>query len=310
MGFRCKPRTPAGGYADRQTAGYIDAHTGPYVTLRFMKDNGKASVILITGGTDGIGRAAAIEAARRGHQVIVHGRSEERVEAVLGEIRRIGSAAGAEPRGVTADLSSLAEVQKLARRLRSDLSRLDVLINNAGVISRTRRVSRDGYELTFAVNHLAHFLLTTELLDLIKVSSPARIVNVSSMVHYGAEIDFQDLMLEHNYDGYRAYEQSKLANVLFTTELTRRLDGTGVTAVSLHPGVIRTKVLHEYFGGGAPTEQGARNVLTPALDPRYADLTGVYFSDARPKDPDPAGTDPDTARRLWDVSDELCRRTG
>ncbi len=264
-----------------------------------------SKIVLITGSTDGIGRAAALEAAGLGHSVIVHGRSEARVNAVIHEIRQRGGETGIEPRGVTADLSSLADVRALARRLRHDLPRLDVLINNAGVISRTRRVSRDGYELTFAVNHLAHFLLTTDLLDLITKSAPARIVNVSSMVHYGAEIDFDDLMLEPHYDGRRAYEQSKLANVLFTTELTRRLDGTGVTAVSLHPGVINTKVLHEYFSGGAPTEQGARNVLIPALDPAYADLTGAYFSDARPRDPDPAGTDSDTARRLWEVSEEL-----
>lgn len=274
-----------------------------------MKDNRDTSVVLITGSTDGIGRAAAIEAARRGYRVIVHGRSEQRVDAVLGEIRRVGGIE-IEPQGVTADLASLADVRTLAHRLRGDLARLDVLINNAGVISRTRRVSRDGFELTFAVNHLAHFLLTTELLDRITESAPARIVNVSSMVHYGATIEFDDLMLERDYDGYRAYEQSKLANVLFTTELARRLDGTGVTAVSLHPGVINTKVLHEYFSGGAPAEQGAGNVLTPALDPGYAHLTGTYFSEARPKDPDPAGTDPDTARRLWEVSEELCRRIG
>lgn len=270
----------------------------------------ESRVVLITGSTDGIGRAAALEAARAGHGVVVHGRSEERVETVLREIRQHAGTTGIEPRGVTADLASLADVRDLARRIREDLPRLDVLINNAGVISRTHRRSRDGYELTFAVNHLAHFLLTTELLHLMKESAPARIVNVSSMVHYGAEINFEDLMLERDYDGYRAYEQSKLANVLFTTELARRLDGTGVTTVSLHPGVIKTKVLHEYFGGGAPTEQGARNVLTPALDPAYAELTGVYFSDARPKDPDPAGTDRETARRLWEVSEELCRSIG
>lgn len=263
-------------------------------------------VILITGSTDGIGRAAAREATRQGHRVIVHGRDEARVAEVLRELRGLATA-GAEPRGMTADLASLKEVRELAARVRREEPCLHVLINNAGVISRARRLSHDGYELTFAVNHLAHFLLTVELLDLIGSSTPARIVNVSSMVHYGATVDFGDLMLSAGYDGYQAYQQSKLANVLFTTELARRLVDRGVTAVSLHPGVIRTKVLHEYFSGGAPVEQGAHNVLAPALDPAFQTLSGAYFSDARPREPDPAGTDRDSARRLWEVSAALCQ---
>jgi NAD(P)-dependent dehydrogenase (short-subunit alcohol dehydrogenase family) len=273
-------------------------------------------VVLITGSTDGIGRAAAIEAARRGADVIVHGRSAERVAAVQQEIAGI---TGDTPTGVTADFSSLKEVRDLARRLNQDLPRLDVLINNAGIISQTQDTSRDGYELTFAVNHLAPFLLTTSLLELLRRSSPARVVTVSSMVHHGARIDFDDLMQERGYDGMRAYGQSKLANVLFTVELARRESATRggtdgpapgappeVTAVALHPGVIRTKVLHEYFSGGAPVAQGAENVLVPALDPRYRDQTGVYFSGGRPEAPDPAGTDPAVARRLWEVSTRLC----
>lgn len=262
-------------------------------------------VVLITGSTDGIGKAAAIEAARRGADVIVHGRSAERVAAVQHEIAGI---TGDEPAGVTADFSSLKEVRDLARTLIRKLPRLDVLINNAGVISQTRKTSRDGYELTFAVNHLAPFLLTTSLLELLRLSSPARVATVSSMVHHGARIDFDDLMQERGYDGMRAYGQSKLANVLFTVELARResVPHPAVTAVALHPGVICTKVLHEYFSGGAPVAQGAENVLIPALDPRYTDHSGVYFSGGRPETPDPAGTDPATARRLWEVSTRLC----
>ena len=260
-------------------------------------------IILITGSTDGIGKAAALEAARRGLSVIVHGRHPERVAATQGEIK---NATGTEPMGETADLSSLNDVRRMAERLNRKLSRLDVLVNNAGVISRTRKLSRDGYELTFAVNHLAHFLLTTLLLDILKRSAPSRVVTVSSMVHRGARIDFDDLMAEESYDGYTAYEQSKLANVLFTTSLADMLSDTGVTAVALHPGVIKTKVLHEYFSGGAPTTQGAKNVLRPALDPEFAKMTGTYFSAGRPEEPDPAGTDRETAHRLWDVSQRLC----
>ena len=263
-------------------------------------------VVLITGSTDGIGKAAAIEAARRGAAVIVHGRSAERVSAVQREISGI---TGSEPNGVIADFSSLKEVQDLAGRLLRELPRLDVLINNAGIISRTRKTSDDGYELTFAVNHLAPFLLTTSLLELLRRNAPARVVTVSSMVHHGARVDFDDLMQERGYDGMRAYGQSKLANVLFTMELARResvAPGGEVTAVALHPGVINTKVLHEFFSGGAPVSQGADNVLTPALDPRYTDATGVYFSGGRPETADPAGTDPEAARKLWEVSAQLC----
>ncbi|MFW5827724.1 MAG: SDR family NAD(P)-dependent oxidoreductase [Alkalispirochaeta sp.] len=264
-----------------------------------------AKTILITGSTDGIGRAAALEAAEQGHTVIVHGRTSDRLAAVQTDIEQI---TGRKPRGVLADFSSLREVHSAATRLANELDQLDVLVNNAGVISRRRAVSRDGYELTFAVNHLAPFLLTTTLLDLLRASAPARVVTVSSMVHRGARIDFEHLMMESGYDGFTAYGQSKLANVLFTTELARRMGQTGVTAVSLHPGVINTKVLHEYFGGGASVSEGAKNVLAPALDPQYAELSGAYFSGGRPEDPDPAATDPETARRLWEISDDLCRR--
>ncbi len=270
-----------------------------------------SKTILITGSTDGIGRAAALHAAELGHDVIIHGRNPDRLAAVQKEIE---NRTGRTPRTTLADLSSLKEVHAAAESLAEDLDRLDVMINNAGVISRRRATSRNGYELTFAVNHLAPFLLTTALLDLLKASVPARVVTVSSMVHRGARINFDDLMMEERYDGFTAYEQSKLANVLFTTELVHRLGNTGetgvpgVTAVSLHPGVINTKVLHEYFSGGAPVSEGARNVLGPALDERYAGLTGAYFSAARPEEPDPAGKDPGTARRLWDVSQELCDR--
>jgi NAD(P)-dependent dehydrogenase (short-subunit alcohol dehydrogenase family) len=266
----------------------------------------EAKVILITGSTDGIGRACALEAARRGHTVVVHGRNDERIAAVQREIAGI---TGVEPDGFRADLASLKEVQHLAERLNDELPGLDVLINNAGVISRTRRLSPNGYELTVAVNHLAPYLLTRSLMPLLYRGTAPRVVTVSSMVHRGAWIDFDDLMMESGYDGFRAYEQSKLANVLFTTELARREAGQ-ITAVCCHPGVINTKVLHEYFSGGAAVGEGARNVLAPALDPAYVDLTGTYFSGGRPENPDPAGTDPATARRLWEVSAELCRRAG
>lgn len=263
----------------------------------------KKPVILITGSTDGIGKATALEAARQGADVVIHGRSPERVASTQDEIL---DATGVDAHGVVANLGSLDAVRAMAEQIHEEIPNLNVLINNAGVISKTRRLSYDGYELTFAVNHLAHFLLTNLLLPLLRTNTPARVVTVSSVVHHGAGIEFENLMGEEEFDGYAAYEQSKLANVLFTTELARRESGSGVTAICMHPGVISTKLLHEYFGGGSPTIEGARNILTPTLDPRYAEFNGRYFTDGRPAEPDDAAADRDVSLRLWDESLRLC----
>ena len=263
----------------------------------------KKPVILITGSTDGIGKATALEAARQGADVVIHGRSPERVASTQDEIL---DATGVDAHGVVANLGSLHAIRAMAEQIQEEIPHLNVLINNAGVISKTRRLSYDGYELTFAINHLAPFLLTNLLLPLLRTNTPARVATVSSMVHHGAAIDFDNLMGPEEFDGYTAYAQSKLANVLFTTELARRESGSGVTAICMHPGVVSTKLLHEYFGGGAPTIEGARNILMPTLDPRYAALNGRYFTDGRPAEPDAAAEDRDVSLRLWQESLRLC----
>ena len=259
--------------------------------------------ILVTGATDGIGRATAHALAERGCAVIVHGRNEERARAAAHEL-----AAATSSRQVTwvaADFGSLAEVRAMAEQILRTCPRLDVLINNAGIAVRSRHTTADGYESTFAVNHLAPFLLTNLLLDRLQESAPARIVNVSSGAHTSGRIDFDDLQKERGFDGWEAYCNSKLANALFTLELARRLDAGEVTANFLHPGVIDTKLLHVNFGGGSPVADGARTPVYLAVDPAVATVTGGYFVDRRRTRASSAAGDRRLARELWRLSAEL-----
>src|SRR3954452_1542201 len=213
--------------------------------------------VLITGGTAGIGKATALGLATMGAHVAVTGRNRDRADAAAAEIR----AAGGGPVDVfVADLSSQAEVRRLADQVTDSLTRIDVLVNNAGGYWNTRHVTADGLEHTFALNHLAPFLLTALLLDRLEQSSPARVVTVASNAHAMGRIDFADLQGERSYSGARAYNQSKLANVLFTYELARRLQGIPVTANAVHPGVVRTS-----FGSEDP--RGAQRVLVPLIRP-------------------------------------------
>jgi NAD(P)-dependent dehydrogenase (short-subunit alcohol dehydrogenase family) len=203
-----------------------------------MRDLAEAT-ILVTGATDGLGKRVALELAARGATALLHGRDRDRLEAALEEMRR---EKGSEKlHSYLADLSSLGAVRGLAERILSNEERLDVLVNNAGIIVPERRESKDGYELTFAVNYLAHFLLTNLLLPLLRDSAPARIVNVASAGQ--SPVDFGDVMLERSYGGMRAYTRSKLAQIMFTFELAERLRGTGVTVNALHPAsLMDTKV--------------------------------------------------------------------
>jgi NAD(P)-dependent dehydrogenase (short-subunit alcohol dehydrogenase family) len=275
----------------------------------------KGKVCLVTGATAGIGEVAAIELARRGARVVIVGRSPERCAATLERIRSTTGATAVE--SIVADLSSQAEVRKLAEQVRARCDRLDVLLNNAGGMFLDRRESPDGIELTLALNHLSYFLLTDQLLPLLKASAPSRIVNVASDAHKGASIDFDDIQGQRKYGGWRAYQQSKLANILFTYELARRLEGTGVTANTLHPGFVRTNFFKDFTGWvgfitklGASIiaispEAGAQTSIHLATSPEVAGVSGQYFVKSRPARSTPQSHDLAAAERLWRLSEVM-----
>lgn len=256
--------------------------------------------IAITGANDGIGKETARQLLEKGESVVMISRESEKSRRALEELRAIGSAAL-----ISCDLASLSDVAAAAERLREDHPETQVLICNAGVMSKVRKESHDGLELTFAVNHLAHFLLVTRLLELLEANAPSRIVVVSSMTHESGRIDFSDLQSERDYDGMSAYAQSKRANLLFVRELARRLEKSGVTANALHPGVIATKLLHEYFSGGAPVSDGAKTSVYLATSQEIGSATGHYFRSERRVSSTALEGDGETAERLWQRSEEL-----
>jgi NAD(P)-dependent dehydrogenase (short-subunit alcohol dehydrogenase family) len=271
----------------------------------------RGKIVVVTGATAGIGRATAAELAGRGARVFVHGRSWERARGAVDELRRETGTAALEP--VAGDLGHLNAVRALAAELNARLPRLDVLINNAGVFMRERVLTDDGLETTFAVNHLAPFWLTLLLLDRLRASAPARIVNVSSTTHHSAQVEFGNLQGERHYDGYSAYALSKLGNVLFTNALARRLawEGAGVTANALHPGVVRTNLLRAGWGGGGTNpEAGARTPVYLAADPAVASTTGLYFVDQRPTPASALARDEALQEQFWEVSEQLIKAAG
>ncbi|MBW1703841.1 MAG: SDR family oxidoreductase [Deltaproteobacteria bacterium] len=264
----------------------------------------KDKTILITGSTDGIGKQTALDLAKMGATVLLHGRNPGRADTVLKEIRK--STGNDNIEVFIADLASLTQVRHLAEQVRQRHGRLDVLINNAGVYETRHRVSKDGFEMTLAVNHLAPFFLTLLLLDLIIKSSPGRIINVSSQVH-ASGIDFDNLQAEKYYSAYEAYSLSKLCNVLFTYELAERLKQTGVTVNCLHPGVIDTKLLKAGWGmGGSPVTQGAKTSVYLAAAPELSTVTGKYFKNMKPEKSSGISYDVETRKRLWRISERLC----
>ncbi|CAH1262398.1 RDH11 [Branchiostoma lanceolatum] len=285
--------------------------------------------VIITGANTGIGKVTARDMAERGARVILACRSLEKAEEAAKEIR---SQTGNKNVVVQKlDLASLTSVRQFAKAINGAEPRLDVLINNAGVMHTPRWETEDGFEMQFGVNHLGHFLLTNLLLDKLKKSAPGRVVTVASLVHAFAKgIDFDDINSQNNYRPETAYDHSKLANVLFSRELSKRLKGTGVTSNSLHPGVIMESDLMRYREGtwqgnfgkrvasalrkvvgtvfsvfGKTLEQGAQTSICCAVAEELETTTGLYFSDCVPKETSAAGMDDEAAARLWDVSEKM-----
>jgi NAD(P)-dependent dehydrogenase (short-subunit alcohol dehydrogenase family) len=274
----------------------------------------KGKVILITGGTDGIGKEAAKQLAMMGGRIVIVGRNPEKTEDVLAELKSI--AGNGEVSYLLADLSSQSEIRQLAQDFRDRFDRLDVLVNNAGSVFLRRRLSVDGIEMTFALNHLAYFLLTNLLLDLLKTNAPSRVVNVSSGSHLRGEMNFTDVNLSRGYFFQRAYGQSKLANVMYTFELASRLEGKEVTANCLHPGFVKTNMGAHYnwivrllkpliFRTGIPVEDGAETLVYLASSPEVIGISGKYYYRMKPRDTNPLANDKDGQRRLWELSERM-----
>lgn len=273
-------------------------------------------VCLITGGNSGIGKATALGLARLDATVVIVSRDKDKGEAALLEIRTLSGNKNAD--GMVADLSSQDSVRELAHDFMARYKKLHVLVNNAGVILPRRVATVDGLEATFATNHLGHFLLTNLLLDELKASAPARIINLTSSAHYGTEIDFDDLEGEKKYSGYHAYSQSKLANVLFTYQLAKRLEGTNVTANVLHPGVVRTGFGKDQGGLmnmlvriGSPfmmsAQRSAKAVIYLATSPELNGVSGKFFSKGKEARSSEQSYDAAAAEKLWNVSAELTK---
>ena len=276
--------------------------------------------VVITGANSGIGKATALALARSGAKVVITARDPSKGEAALSTLRSVSRNAQGEL--VLFDLGDLDEVRSGASQILALYDRIDVLVNNAGVVLSQRRETVDGFEATFAINHLGPFLLTQLLTERLQESAPARIVNVASTAHKEARhgLDFDDLQSTKHYRGLEVYAHSKLANIYFTTELARRLHGSGVTANCLHPGTVATgygrdgdtsgvlafglKVAAPFF---LTPEKGAHTSIYLASSPEIEGVTGKYFVKCKPRQPSKAGQNAAAARRLWEISEELVR---
>jgi len=269
--------------------------------------------VLITGGTSGIGKATATALAAMGARVVVTGRNEERGERAVEEIRR---ESGGEVSLMLADLAVQADVRRLAEEFQERHDRLDVLVNNAGVVQSERTETPDGIETTLAVNHLAPFLLTNLLLDLLKKSAPSRVITVASEAERWAKMDLDDLQSRRKYRGMQVYGMTKLANIMFTFELAERLRGTGVAANCIHPGAVNTRfgtnnrgIMTLLFRAFKPfmrsPEQGADTVIYLASSPDVEGMTGKYLSDRKLITASDMAYDEDLREKLWEISEEL-----
>jgi NAD(P)-dependent dehydrogenase (short-subunit alcohol dehydrogenase family) len=274
----------------------------------------KGKTVVVTGANQGIGKVSALELAKLGADVTLVCRNADKGRAAVEEIRAAAPSSKIEL--VVADFTSLADVWRAASEITAAHPRVDVLLNNAGLIVPKRRETVDGLEETFAVNHLAPFLLTTRLLDALRSSPSARVVTVSSTAHRGATMNWDDLQYSRGYKSFKVYGQSKLANILFTYELARRLEGTSVTANTLHPGVIASGFGQSYpgwlstvIGLAKPfmlsNADGAKTSIFLASSPEVEDVSGKYFDKCRAVKSNEASYDVESQKRLWAISEEL-----
>jgi len=278
----------------------------------------RGKLCVITGATSGVGLAAAQALARKGARLALIGRDPARGAAALQRIR--ATAPGAEVALHYGDLARFAEVKRVADELLQTYPRIDALINNAGALFQRREVTADGIERTFALNHMAYFVMTERLRERLAASAPARIVSVASRAHEGVTLDFDDLNMERRYSGWLAYRRSKLANILWTRELARRIAGSGVTANCLHPGFVATRFGDNnrgWFGlligiakrvSALRPDQGAETVVHLASAEGLEGTSGDYFANSAPATPSVAAQDDTAARRLWDLSEALAQR--
>lgn len=277
----------------------------------------KGKIVLITGANSGIGKATAVALAKMGAKVVMMTRLKERGEIARQEV--IATSGNSDIDLMQCDLADMASIRSFAAEFHSKYEQLDVLINNAGIYVAERQETADGFEYQIGVNHLGHFLLTHLLMDLLKKSAPARIINVSSGAHIGGRINFDDLHLTKRYSSWKSYAQSKLANVLFTYELARRLEGTGVTANCLHPGFVKTRFavdrktekvspmmkVSSLFS--IPPEKGAETSVYLASSPEVEGVSGKYFVRMKAASSGRNSYDPVIARKLWDLSVHLTK---
>ncbi len=290
-----------------------------------MDNPNTEKVIVVTGATSGIGLAAAEQLARAGVAVIGIGRSEERCRAAEQRLQAVNPSGKADC--ITADLSLQSEVRAAAGKVREILAAagkkdLDGLLSNAGGFSLGRKLTAEGFELLWALNYLAPFLLTHALLPLLRAAPSARVVTVSSGSHYGSHMNWDDLQLQRSYYGWQAYGQSKLATVLFTLELNRRLgENSTIQAFAADPGLVNTGIGTKgtpfwlgwgwkiWSAHGMTPEQTAKGIVRLFLDPSVQKDAGIYWKHGQPVDPDPAALDPESARRLWEISEKMCAIT-
>ncbi len=272
-------------------------------------------LFLITGATNGMGWETAKAVASDNHQLVLVARNEEKLKDKVDSLKQLTGNQDIDY--IVADLSLCSEIRKAADQFRSRYDKLDVLINNAGAVIPEKKITAEGFEYTFALNHLAYFLLTGLLLDLIPKNQDSRIINISSMAHKMGKLDFDDLFFEkRKYSSIKAYANSKLANILFTIELARRLKDTQTTVNCIHPGGVRTGFGRDYKGLMGllvrftfmfmrSPQKGAETCIHLALSPDVKGITGKYWADKKPVNPAPHALNPEDARKLWEISEEL-----